>query len=114
MSEEKTERKKEWEDIREKFRQEIEEVRLLERLRIWEGLYFHSSIKILKDGDKTSQVFFIGVPKLEEIVLPPMPDWFQDMDPKEQPALLAHPSLVLKKEPTKEIEQRPEREAIDE
>lgn len=47
-----------------------------ERVRIWQTLFKHASVRVWRDGNKDSRIISIGDKKLEEIILPPLPKDF--------------------------------------
>lgn len=48
-----------------------------ERVRIWNELHKFGSVAVYQDGNKTSQVFSMGIPKMQEIIMPELPEDFE-------------------------------------
>lgn len=72
--------------------QMLNEAVVSERVRIYNELYKHSSIECVYDGGKQRQIFSMGVAKLEEIVMPKLPEEFQPIESNiEAPT---HPSFI--------------------
>lgn len=76
------------------FRNKIQSLLVQERVRIWNEIYEHSSVRVVEDGNKLSHIVSIAAPKLEQIVLPKLPDWYECDSPEMVEIALKHPSMI--------------------
>ncbi len=63
---------------------QIQRAVVAERVRIWNKLFEYASIQPWHEGNKVSHIFSMGVPKMEEIILPQLPLSFRDIPQEPQ------------------------------
>lgn len=67
------------------YRNDLEQIRVEERLRIWEDIYQRCSVIPYSEptkggGIKTTHIIKIGEPALRSIILPELPKWYVEHD----------------------------------